>query len=318
MKLNDAPFMLLSVFDKALNKKLPIEYNSFYSSAPVFLYQDAELEEYAEIISRMFVKQNKTDNLETLLNWQLLQSYRIVNTILASVLVDDTVKKALLPVKEQFEQTAFLAGLLKKIHCKELLPKVVCSGHGFWPQKNGFVDLKKTDASVMVISGLGGALSDFLATELENDLFEPQEVVVVSKLDKTKPIETINSTPTFFNKYHRSQVPNFCLVDAKDVFPKPRVIEPLTGKVLLDLKPAKTDSEVRFLPLAQVVDKFNDRRIAWSACTKGINEQGKPVGKFVNYLWASKEEVEKNKKKQRIEESSSSAASQSDTTQFNN
>lgn len=317
MKINDAPFALLQIFRKVHNQNLIIQCNpNINPRKHLKLYQDDKLEFYAGVVAfDMFTKPDPNSPQQDLLKWQLLETYRIINTTIASELVAEAVKSEFLPLKTELEKTPYLKNLLTKIDKGELSPLLVCSGHGYWSLEDGFIDLKSTDTTVMTISLPGGLVADELATDLENDLYSPSNVAIVPCSDGTKPTKDIDHYPRFFSKKANASVPNYRLVQIVDEFPTPRVIEPLTGRVLLTLKDSKASGVKQdYLLLSTIIQQFKGRTFGWGACTGGNDEKGNELGQFQGYLWTTKDDVELARKKKNALSVSSSNTGQSQSS----
>lgn len=298
--------MLLDIFEKNLGViQTPHFWNALDinpSSDRILLQQDRSVSFYASKIVNLFIKNLDRDHEDILINWQMLQTYRVLNAALASVRVDESIKAALGNLKKEMETTPFLAKLLESIDAGRIrrLP-VVCSGHGKWYEEDGYVDLETVDSSVVLISGEGAALADRLGVALENGLFEPDKWVVVRRGEGEKFIEPIDPSPRFFSKKNQQkQVPNLCLIDDKDHLPKPRVIEPLTGRVLYDLqsKQANDNKENNYFYLADVLQKLNgqEREVRWAACTGVRALDRKKAGEFLGYKWMHADHAPKKRR----------------------
>ena len=297
MRLNALPLTLLELFEKTLSQKKRIRYThsmSVNANAHVRLSQDETIDYYAHKIASMFIRNPNRYNYDLLENWQILETYRVLNTALASTLVTELVKNELRVLKKDMEELPSLKTLLSKIDAGLISASVVCSGHGVWYTIDGYVDIGTVDSSVMLISGEGASLSNALATDIENGLFDPNNVAVVKKgIGEEDP--SINPFPRFFNKQSgQTRVPNLCLVD-DETLPKPRVIEPLTGRVLYDLQSSATKGN--YFSLATVLQQVKGRLVLWAGCTGVRDEDKNKSGTYQNHRWVKKEEVVVNKRK---------------------
>ncbi|KTC81655.1 putative adhesin [Legionella brunensis] len=322
MKINAPAFELLAIFEKELRKKESIRYNFSQDVDPnshIRLEQDESVEYYAWKIAGVFIKSPRRFNYDISLNWQIRETYRILNTALASSNVSEKVKQDLLALKTKLEETPYLKTLLFYIDQGITPTQLVISGHGVWYDSDGVVDLKKYDSTVMLISGMGASLSNELAKDIENNQFNPEEVVVVKKDNDTEPVSHINAYPRFFNRLTPvTEVPDFCLVDDKESLPKPRVIEPYTMRVFYDLKIHNTKRN--YFRLSNVLERFNgtSRLFAWSGCTGVRDDDENKSGEFFGYRWSNKEEVRSRKRKLQEKEEDMNKRQKTDHTEEGN
>ncbi|CEK09985.1 DUF6863 domain-containing protein [Legionella hackeliae] len=304
MSINRLTLQLLEIFEEELQKREKITYvlaDNINVQEHVRLHLDENTAYYARKISSLLIKRPRRENYAQLANWQLLETYRLLNTAHCSVLVKDSTKEKLSKFRTILEEIEPLKGLLAAIDKGIVVSPLVCSGHGSWELEDKFIDMSKFDSTVVLISGLGGTLSNELARDVENDLYKVENVVVVKKDEETVPVKSINPSPTFFSRHTTvKKLPDLCLVDGEKSFPKPRVIEPLTARVLFDLSILKSNKN--YFSLSTVLEKLNgkNRTIGWSACTVGFNEKGNRVGDFVGYKWTNQSNF--MSKKRRLEE----------------
>ncbi|MCL9683784.1 DUF6863 domain-containing protein [Legionella maioricensis] len=303
MRLNESPHTLLALFEKALGQKKILRYmhSKEVNFSHVLLEQDRSLAYYSRKIAAIFIKCPNRYNYDTLVSWQILETYRVLNTALASTLVKKSVKQDLLVLKKDMEKLPFLKTLLTAIDTGVVQTSAVCSGHGVWYLKDGYVDLEAVDSTVMLVSGEGGGLSDNLAVDIENDLFDPNNVAVIKK-ENSEEEPSINPYPTFFNRQTPQKLPNLCLVDDDHSLPKPRVIEPLTGRVLYDLQ--SDPKNKNYFSLATVLQQVKGRVVFWAGCTGVRDVEERRLGAYLDYNWARKDEVVVNKRKTEAEGSS--------------
>ncbi len=295
MKINDFPFQLQAIFNRHLNTLPSTEYD--YTEPQVGqhirLSQDLSARYYFNKSADMIVFSPKDrQQYEQTLNWQILQSYRILNTAYASCVVQESVKNDLVVLKEVLEKTDYLRQLLSDIAQGLIRPNLVCSGHGGYHVDDGFINMMLFDATVMVVSGLGASLQEGLGTGLENDQLDLDELVVVDQKKQVVSLSKIDTYPTMFSKSRNKSVPNFRLADSSSL-PKPRVIEPLTGRVLLDSHSLALGK--KYFSLFDILRKFGDKKrsITWAACTGVRDCHNKKTGDFLGYSWTDKKSLKR-------------------------
>lgn len=291
MKINDFPSQLQAIFNKYLNTLPSMEYDHLDQriGRHIRLSQDLNARYYFNKSAEMFVfSPRDRSQYEQVLNWQILQTYRILNTAYASYDVKESVKNDLTVLKKVLENTGFLNKLLSDIDQGLIRPNLVCSGHGAYHVDDGLINMDLfDDAAVMVVSGFGAALEEGLATDLENDNLDLQEIVVIDKKRQVVPLSEIDTYPRIFSKLANKTLPNFHLGNTSSL-PKPRVIEPLTGRVLLD--PQSFPPGKKHFLLLDILRKFSDKKrsITWAACTGVRDHNNNRTGDFLGYSWTDK------------------------------
>lgn len=314
MKINELPLDLLHIFEQILNCKTWYKIQSYTlinTCSHVTLEQDADLRDYIFAVRELLMSEPPV-RLQEYLDWQVIETYRIVNTTLASVKIADLDLTLVRAFKEQLENVPFLKNLLQKIADGEITPGLVCSGHGVWNSEFGHVDLRSHDTKVVFYSALGASLTESLAVDIENDQFDARDVVVLKKdkaeeegeVEEDKPVsdpKIIKSYPQFFSPSTAvTRIPNYMLVQCKKKLPVPRVIEPDTGRVLMNLEnPARKN----YFLLSDVLKKFHGqkREVAWAGCTGIYDETEGRAADFSGYTWSK--ERKSVRKRSRIESS---------------
>ena len=315
MKINELPLELLHIFEEILNNKMKYKIQSYRlinTQSHVKLQQDAALEHYAFVVHDLLISEPPL-RLQEYLDWQVLETYRIVNTSLTSVLMKDLDLTLVQNFKERLENVPFLKSLLQQIADGKITPGLVCSGHGVWHSKFGHLDLTSHDSKVVFYSAPGASLSERLAVDIENDRFDGRDVAVFKtdraeeegEVEEEKPVsdlKVIQSYPKFFSaRTAVTKIPDYMLVQCDTKLPVPRVIEPLTGRVLMNL--ANPDRRNYFL-LSEVLHKFHgqDREVAWAGCTGYYGEAASRAAEFSGYRWTIIKK-EGSPKRSRTEES---------------
>ncbi|CDZ77009.1 hypothetical protein BN59_01288 [Legionella massiliensis] len=274
MKLNECVHDLLEIFESEFKKKKKIYFRSAKSintNAHVMIQQDKVIDYYGNAVHDLFVKYRSVEKHlhAEMVKWQLRETYRIVNAALASYSDSlEPIREKLKLLKAKLEATDYMVVLLHQIDSGIIPADVVCSGHGVWVKEDGEIDLTDVNNDVVVYSGLGGALKDSLGVDIENESYDPKSVVVKSTTT-AKTVETIDRFPRFFGNKGPKTVPDFCLIESEKT-PHPRVLEPLTGRVLFDMNDVP---EVNYFSLSSVLQRFSGRTVHWAACT-GVQYNG--------------------------------------------
>lgn len=146
MKLNYYSFELLKIFENELRCSRRISYQPYQAAnirKHIFLEQDKPIDYYAWAIHELFIRESPEPTiLQESFIWQLIQTYRIINTVLVSC--DESInpiRANLTLLKTKLEAEHYLKQLLTLIDNGQIPTDLVCSGHGVWFQKDGEIDL---------------------------------------------------------------------------------------------------------------------------------------------------------------------------------
>lgn len=285
MVLNNFVWRILNVF--APNKK------DFYWASPyetinlnelLHIEQDGSFQYYFNQASKLLILLPPPPKFELYLIWQELQCYRLLNTIIASNSDSlNAVRNQMTYIRTELEQSPYISNLLNKIDSGDIITELVCSGHGGWFQSDGDIDLNITPAAQDVIfySGPGAKLSDSIGADVENLQFKPEQVRVEKISDYH--YEVLEEQPVSFSGKKGRYIPNLTLAGhGTNLYP--RVLEPLTGRVLLDCNYTQT-AELR---LSTILEKFPNKKIHWAACTVEMDSYGRQIGEYRGHRWSKK------------------------------
>ena len=315
MKINELPLELLQIFEDILKYKTKYKiqpYRLVDEHSHVILRQDVDLENYIFAVHALLISE-PPDPLQKYLDWQALETYRIVNTSLTSVVIKHLDLTLLQSFKERLENVPFLKSLLQQIADGKLSPGLVCSGHGIWDSDFGHVQLTAHDTRVVLYSGPGGSISGGLAEDIENDRFDSADVAVMKKgraeeegeVTEEQPVQdpkVTSSYPQFFSALTPvTEVPDYMLVRCRTKLPVPRVIEPLTGRVLMGLdEPDRRN----YLLLSDVLAKFRgqNRKVSWAGCTGVYGETESGAADFEGFTWMKREEISRKRLRPELSE----------------
>ncbi len=198
--------------------------------------------------------------LQEFSKWQLIETYRIINTVLVSCAESiNPIRSSLALLKTKLEAEPYLKELLTQIDNGQLQTDLVCSGHGVWYQKDGEIDLSHfpPTTTVYLYSGLGASLSDEVGTKIENAALEPNELVLQKK--STREIVAPSAPTLFSSSSQHSKIPNFCLINDKENLPLARVIEPLTGRTVYSVEDAP--KKRNYFSLGNVLEKHQGSEV---------------------------------------------------------
>ncbi|RDI45140.1 DUF6863 domain-containing protein [Aquicella lusitana] len=285
MKINEAPAKALEIFApdisfrmeqfierKKKNKRFSHRLNE------VMVIQDSFTEHYIMSLANILFNPSRiSDEEETLLAWQIRQTYRILNAAIASQ------DRSLLPFKDklhtlrgELEMSALLSPLLMDIEEGYTLPDLVCSGHGAWELEKGYTFLPSALSSFTLYTGLGADIASSIGIDIENEQFEPHSVCIKDQI--SGQIYPFNNeiAPRTYTIFSAEPLPNFHLFSKPGM--KARIIETKTGAILHE-----TDS----IYLSEILYRFPGRRIHWAACA-GVYSAYHPEqdrGPYAYYAW---------------------------------
>lgn len=295
MKLNDSAYDLHELFASILNISKSIWYCNYKKidlNSHIRLEHDRDASYYAARVAELFISIPRHVTNTPFLNWQIRESYRLVNYALASSSPSILpLRGKLAALQARLEENDYLSTLLSRIDSGEIAADLVCSGHGVWFIEDGEIDLSNTNKDVAVYSGLGGALDDQLGVDIENEQYAPEKVVVKHGNLVTK--EENKGFPVLFGNKALQKVPNFRLVDCSKA-PHPRVIEPETGRVLFNLP---VQGKRKFFSLLDVLRYFPERKVHWAGCTGMKSKDGPVPAPYSGFNWSKAEQPCSKKRK---------------------
>lgn len=276
MKLNYYAFELLKIFENELRTHRRVIYQfpqTIDISKHIILEQDKHIDYYTWSIHELFMREPTDPSiLEEYAAWQIIETYRIINTALVSCSESiDPIRTKLAALKVRIEAEPYLKTMIDLIDSGQLRSDLVCSGHGVWYKEDGEIDLSQysSTTSIVLYSGLGASLSNRVGVKIENGALKPNELALEEK--STQKIVS-SSTPMFFSAVSQfSKIPNFCLVSDRENLPLARVIEPLTGRTVYSM--ADAPEKKNYFSLGNVLEKYQGRVVHWAACT-GQRERG--------------------------------------------
>ncbi|ARG98048.1 DUF6863 domain-containing protein [Legionella micdadei] len=287
MKLNSYVYELLKIFGNESGDLRYRYYREVDVSSHLVLEQDQSMDYFLHRTHELLIMVPHPILAKECLHWQIKETYRLVNTALASCSPSlDPFREQLFALKNKLEKDDYLAEFLKQISMSND-SDLVCSGHGVYYSWHNIIDLANygTHTEVLFYSGLGGSLSQSLGTDIENEQFDPEKVVV---RDERAKEEVDYPSMFFFSSTGRQHViPDFTLEDCHKL-PHPRVIEPETGRVVYDMN--QVPRERSSFSLSTVIQKFPNRKIHWAACTAVVLPDGKKEGPCADLIWSKRKE----------------------------
>lgn len=235
----------------------------------IHVIQDMDMYHYRLCLSKLiFPDSSLISSDKEKVEWQTREAYRIINAALASKRVSNRYKPILTTIHANLELEAPIHTAIEKIANKEIIPDIICSGHGGWSKEDGTIDLRKYNAKVAFYCKFGSIISDSLGVNIENDEVSKKDILIQSIDDPTLKSSLDNKTHYPVVLSNRSQnpiIPNFILSAGKEM--KARLLENGTGYVLYE-----SDYSIS---LKEILDAYPNNRIHWAACMFIYDEQFK-------------------------------------------
>lgn len=271
---------LQSSIDDILQKK---KYSCFPRN--ILIGQDQSMGKYIGYMAKLLIDVTDVadDQVQALVEWQVRETYRILNTAISSV--DASVLpfiEMLKFAKATFAMTAEIKTLIASIE-KNPKPDIVCIGHGYAEVEKGYVK-NFANAEVKMYAGNGGKISAKLSIDIENDNYR-NALVKIRNENTNKLKENLADFPKTYNTQSREVIPNYFLfgrINQKtDVYEPARIVQYGTGETL------KTVGIYEVETLEKIIAEFPNARIHWGACCGLFAKvpQRATVGPYVNMTW---------------------------------